>query len=64
MGETFLEFNLYAYWTLVNGLLDVALWCLAPYIDDSHEYGPARRVLAVATRWVVRIWLSRREART
>ena len=63
MGESFLELNLYAYWALVNGVLDVILWCLAPYIDDSREYGLARRLLAVGTHRAVRIWLQRREAR-
>ncbi len=63
MGEAFLEFNLYAYWALVNAVLDVILWCLAPYIDDSREYGPTRRVLAVVTCRVVRVWLLHRAAR-
>jgi len=63
MGEAFLEFNLYTYWVLVNGVLDVILWCLAPYIDDSREYGLARRLLAVATHRVVRMWVLHREAR-
>ncbi len=63
MGEAFLQLNLYAYWVLVNGALDVVLWCLAPYIDDSREYGLARRLLAVTTRHAVRAWLVRREAR-
>ncbi len=63
MGEAFLEFNVYAYWVLVNGVLDVALWCLAPYIDDSREYGLTRRLLAVATCRLVRVWLEHREAR-
>lgn len=38
MYSDFEELNLFAYWALVNGLLDAVLWCLGPYVDDSREY--------------------------
>ena len=63
MYSDFVEFNVYAYWVLVNGVLDVILWCLGPYVDDSREYGFFRCVLAKATCRLVQIWLQLRDRR-
>jgi hypothetical protein len=63
MYSDFEEFNIYAYWALVNGVLDVLLWCLGPYVDDSREYGRLRHVLAAVTRRIILIWLLLRDCR-
>ncbi|MBZ5639061.1 MAG: hypothetical protein LAO51_09955 [Acidobacteriia bacterium] len=63
MYSDFEELNLFAYWALVNGLLDAVLWCLGPYVDDSREYGLFRHALAEVTRRLVLIWLLLREFR-
>jgi hypothetical protein len=62
MYSDFEEFNLFAYWALVNGVLDVLLWCLGPYVDDSREYGWLRHALAAVTRRVILTWLLLRES--
>jgi hypothetical protein len=63
MYSDFAELNAYAYWVLVNGVLDVILWCLGPYVDDSREYGFFRSILAEVTCRLVRIWLLLRDRR-
>lgn len=63
MFSAFEEFNLFVYWALVNGVLDVILWCLGPYVDDSREYGWFRHLLAAVTSRVIRVWLLRHEYR-
>jgi hypothetical protein len=63
MYSAFEEFNLFAYWALVNGVLDVVLWCLGPYVDESRDYGWFRRQLADFTSRLVRIWLLYRDYR-
>ncbi len=61
MYTAFEEFNAFAYWALVNAVLDAVLWCLGPYVDDSREYGFARQLLAFVTCQLVRIWLRFRD---
>jgi hypothetical protein len=61
MLSDFERFNLLLYYSLVNGFLDLVIWCLGPYVDDSREYGLARKFLAVATRRLCGIWLARRD---
>lgn len=61
MFSDFYELNVCAYWALVNGVLDVILWCLGPYVDDSREYGLGRQVLALVTCKLVRAWLRIRD---
>jgi len=63
MRSDFEEFNLLAYYALVNGVLDVVLWCLGPHVDDSREYGWFRHGLADVTGRLVRIWLLMQERR-
>jgi hypothetical protein len=55
--EEFEEFNVFVYYSLLNGLLDFLLWCLEPIIDDQREYSVPRMYLAAATRGICRIWL-------
>lgn len=55
--ESFEELNVLAYCTLVGLLLDVVLWCLAPYVDDSRRYGIFRLLVAAVTRRACRAWL-------
>jgi hypothetical protein len=50
----FEDLNLYVYHSARGLLLDVLIWCLAPYVDDSREYGAPRIYLAQATRYLVR----------
>jgi hypothetical protein len=57
MHSDFEEFNLFAYYALVNGVLDILLWCLGPHVDGSREYGWFRHALAIATGRLIRIWL-------
>ena len=54
MRSEFEELNEYAYHSLHEALLDVVIWCLGPYVDDSSEYGFVRICLARATRASVR----------
>lgn len=62
MQDVFREFNVFVYCSAVSAILDVVLWCLGPYVDDSHPYSTPRLVLAVATRKACRVWLrARRE---
>ncbi len=62
MYSDFEEINLRAYYALLNGVLDVLLWCVGPYVDDSRDYGPLRRGLAFITGVIVGFWVRRREA--
>jgi hypothetical protein len=50
----FEELNAYAYHSVRGALLDVVIWCLGPYVDDTQSYGRLRIHLARATRSVVR----------
>ena len=50
----FEEINAYVYHSGHGALLDIVIWCLGPYVDDTREYGPCRLWLARATRSVVR----------
>ena len=50
----FEELNAYAYHTGHGALLDIVIWCLGPYVDDTREYGRARLWLARGTRSIVR----------
>jgi hypothetical protein len=50
----FQELNAYVYHSLRGALLDVVIWCLGPYVDDSRTYGRIRVWLARATRAIVR----------
>jgi hypothetical protein len=63
MRSDFEELNLFAYYALVNGVLDIALWCLGPHVDDSREYGWCRHALAAVTGRLIRMWLLAREDR-
>lgn len=60
MYDVFREFNVFVYCTIVNAILDVVLWCLGPYVDDSRKYAVARLYLAVVTRKACRAWLRAR----
>ena len=57
----FEEINAYVYHSGHGALLDIVIWCLGPYVDDTREYGPCRLWLARATRSVVRRCLVRVE---
>ena len=50
MRSDFEALNLILYYRMVNGLLDLVIWCLGPYVHRTREYGIFRRVLASATR--------------
>jgi hypothetical protein len=63
MRSDFEELNLFAYYALVNGVLDILLWCLGPRVDDSREYGWLRHALAEVTSRVLRFWLRLRDRR-
>jgi hypothetical protein len=54
VSADFRELNAYVYHSVHGALLDVVIWCLGPYVDDSREYGFARIWLARATRAIVR----------
>ena len=60
MHTDFEEFNLCVYYGLANLFLDLVIWCLGPYADDSREYGLPRLYLATATRKLCRVWLQHR----
>ena len=57
----FEEINAYVYHSGRGALLDLVIWCLGPYVDDTREYGPFRLWLARVTRSVVRKCLVRVE---
>jgi hypothetical protein len=61
MYSDFAEFNLFVYHSVVNAFLDLVIWCLGPYVDDSREYGFFRCYLAVATRRLCGVWLACRD---
>lgn len=61
MHSDFEEFNLLVYYSLVNLLLDLAIWCLGPLADDSRDYGTFRIYLAILTRRIFGIWLAAQE---
>jgi hypothetical protein len=63
MRSDFEELNLFAYYALLNGVLDLLLWSLGPHVDESREYGWFRHALAAVTGRVIRIWLLAREHR-
>ena len=56
MHSEFEELNALAYHSVHGALLDVVIWCLGPYVDDSRGYGRLRILLARATRSLVRRW--------
>lgn len=60
----FEEFNAYVYHTGRGVLLDIVIWCLGPYVDDTRAYGRMRLWLARATRSIVRRCLVRVEERS
>ena len=60
MHSEFQELNAYAYHSIRGALLDLVIWCLGPYVDDSREYGLFRLCLAVVTRRLCRVWLQYR----
>jgi hypothetical protein len=57
VDSDFEEINAYVYHSGRGALLDLVIWCLGPYVDDSREYGRLRVWLARATRSVVRRYL-------
>ncbi len=57
----FEEINAYVYHSAHGALLDIVIWCLGPYVDETREYGPFRLWLAWATRLAVRRCLVRVE---
>ncbi len=59
VNTEFEEFNAFVYHSGRGALLDVVIWCLGPYVDDTREYGRLRVRLARATRAVVRRCLVR-----
>ena len=52
----FEELNAYAYHSVRGAVLDVLIWCLGPYVDDTREYGFLRMYLAQWTRSILRRW--------
>ena len=52
----FAEINAYVYHSARGVVLDVVIWCLGPYVDDTRGYGLLRVVLARGTRAVLRRW--------
>jgi len=54
MGDGFAELNLYVYHSARGAVLDIVIWCLGPFVDDSREYGVARWILAAVMRQVCR----------
>ena len=52
----FAEINAYVYHSARGVVLDVVIWCLGPYVDDTREYGLLRVVLARGTRAALRRW--------
>jgi hypothetical protein len=49
MYDRFTEANLDAFDALHGVFLDAVIWCLGPVVDETKDYGLARRCLAVAT---------------
>jgi hypothetical protein len=60
MQDVFREFNVFVYCSVISAFLDVVLWCLGPFVDNSREYAYPRLVLAVFTRKACRVWLRTR----
>lgn len=60
MRSEFEAANLILYYRMVNGLLDLVIWCLGPFADDSRHYGLLRCYLARITCWVCAQVISRR----
>ena len=56
----FTELNAYVYHSAHGVVLDMVIWCLGPYVDESKSYGLFRMYLARATRAVVRVLYSQR----
>lgn len=54
----FEELNLIAYYSLLNLVLDLVIWCLGPCLDDSRDYALPRHVLAAVTRRVCGVLLA------
>jgi len=52
----FEELNAYVYHSARGAVLDVFIWCLGPYVDDTREYGLLRVYLAQGTRSILRRW--------
>jgi len=52
----FEELNAYVYHRFRGALLDVVIWCLGPYVDDTCPYGRVRLVLARVTCSLARRW--------
>jgi hypothetical protein len=52
----FEELNAYVYHSVRGAVLDVLIWCLGPYVDDTREYGLLRAYLAQVTRSILRRW--------
>jgi len=59
MRSDFEAANLILYYRVVNGFLDLVIWCLGPFADDSRDYGLARCSLARVTRWVCSLVIAR-----
>jgi hypothetical protein len=54
VNSDFEEMNAYVYHSVRGVMLDVVIWCLGPYVDETRAYGLPRIYLARATRAVVR----------
>ena len=52
----FAELNAFVYHSVRGAALDVVIWCLGPYVDDTRAYGMFRMYLARMTRAVARRW--------
>jgi len=52
----FAEINAYVYHSARGVVLDIVIWCLGPYVDDTREYGVLRIVMARGTRAFLRRW--------
>lgn len=50
----FQEINEHVYHSAHGAILDVVIWCLGPYVDDTRDYGLCRMYLARWTRTAVR----------
>lgn len=58
MRSDFEAANLILYYGMVNGFLDLVIWCLGPYVDETRDYGLFRRLLASLTRWLCNLWFT------
>jgi hypothetical protein len=56
MYSQFEELNLFVYYSARGLILDLLIWCLGPFVDDSRTYGAFRLYLAHATRALLRKW--------